>query len=635
MNIIAQCCGIVIMVIIIYFYSSQKKLELYTSRAFLTIWHVVMITLLLDILSLYAICHMDTLPMMLVNLICKLYLCGILWEAATALWYICVDIFSAGEKEKRVGRWLITVSIIINVLVLVMPISIVTGEDFAYTTGVSVTITYAAVFPTLVGMLYMTNHYKDIMNDNRRRGVRAWIAIWVCAAATQFLVRSLLIVGYAAVIGILIIYLLLENPMSNIDKDTGLFNLNAFFQYMKELQGRKTNVSIVCARYDNNSSAVSFKNENGIAAEVVDFMENLPHAIVFRSSASEFILVFENGDYASTALRCIQQRFEKPWGVESMHMLPYEVYYMESTAEVKSSLDILGIFQYARQSRATFTSREVMEITNEVINIIYDEKNIENEIIDALNENRIEVFYQPIYATERSSFTTAEALVRMRDRDGSIVPPAKFIDVAEKRGLIIRLGERVFEKVCQFIVGEHIEQMGLDYIEINLSVIQCAYENLADDFITIMDEYRVDPKRIVLEITESASTLEKKILLSNMEKLRNVGVKFALDDFGTGQSNLNYIVDMPVDIIKFDKTMTDAYFTNSKGKHVMNAAMGMIKNLDLDIVSEGIEREEQFTKLDDIGIDFIQGYYFSKPIEKEQFVEFLKENNTVDLVPTV
>ena len=158
-------------------------------------------------------------------------------------------------------------------------------------------------------------------------------------------------------------------------------------------------------------------------------------------------------------------------------------------------------------------------------------------------------------------------------------------------------------------------------------MVQCGYENLAEDFIRIMEETHVDPRKIVLEITESASIKEKKILLENMMKLREVGIKFALDDFGTGQSNLNYIVEMPIDVVKFDNTMINAYFENGTATYVMDAAMSMIHGLNLPIVSEGIEEEQQFAKMKKLGIDYIQGYYFSKPICKDEFVQFVKEKS--------
>ena len=138
-----------------------------------------------------------------------------------------------------------------------------------------------------------------------------------------------------------------------------------------------------------------------------------------------------------------------------------------------------------------------------------------------------------------------------------------------------------------------------------------------------MEQYQINPQWINLEITESASLSTKKTLLENMRKLIDYGVHFTLDDFGTGQSNLNYIIDMPVDIIKFDREMTTAYFENGKARYVMEAAMQMIRGLRLSIVSEGIEVEEQYETMVDLGIDYIQGYYFSVPLPESEYLQFI------------
>ena len=249
-------------------------------------------------------------------------------------------------------------------------------------------------------------------------------------------------------------------------------------------------------------------------------------------------------------------------------------------------------------------------------------------LIDAIREDRVEVFYQPIYSTHKKVFVSAEALVRIRDEEGNIIMPGNFIEVAERTGLIMRLGQIVFEKVCQLIQTKNPMQYGIEYIEVNLSVIQCGYENLASSYIKIMKKYKVPPSVINLEITETATLNEKRTLLANMHQLREYGVTFSLDDFGTGQSNLNYIVDMPVDIVKFDKDMIQSYFENDKAKFVMDAAMHMIHGLDLRIVSEGIETKEQYATMEKLGINYIQGYYFSKPLSQDKFITFIKEKYT-------
>lgn len=213
----------------------------------------------------------------------------------------------------------------------------------------------------------------------------------------------------------------------------------------------------------------------------------------------------------------------------------------------------------------------------------------------------------------------------MYDAHGDLLPVYDSICAAEESDRIHQIGEIVFEKVCHAIRNEQLAQYGLHYIEVNLSVAQCSDEKLAERYIRIMERYQIDPSNINLEITESATMEMKQTLLANMEKLIAYGVSFSLDDFGTGQSNLNYIVEMPVQIVKFDRVMTQAYFSSQKGRFVMNAAMHMIQDMKLDIVSEGIETQEQLTAMEQLGIDYIQGFYFSKPLPLPEFLAFIKK----------
>ena len=171
-----------------------------------------------------------------------------------------------------------------------------------------------------------------------------------------------------------------------------------------------------------------------------------------------------------------------------------------------------------------------------------------------------------------------------------------------------------------------MEELGLHYIEVNLSTIQCLQENFALTIIETAKKYNVNPKYINLEITETGQ-VAKQILLKNMEMLKEYGFTFSLDDFGTGNSNLNYIVEMPVDIVKFDKTMVNSYFNNEIASYVMNSTINMIKGLGYRIVFEGIETYEQTLVVKKNNIEYIQGYYYSKPISQTDFIQFIKNNN--------
>ena len=158
-------------------------------------------------------------------------------------------------------------------------------------------------------------------------------------------------------------------------------------------------------------------------------------------------------------------------------------------------------------------------------------------------------------------------------------------------------------------------------------MVQCADARLSEDFIGIMESARIEPCHINLEITESTSARQKQTLISHMDRMRSRGVQFSLDDFGSGASNLNYIMDMPVQFVKFDKEMIQAYFASGKEKYVMDADMHMIHGMGLEIVAEGVETQEQYLKLEELKIKFIQGFYFSKPLPEQEFLEFLSQKS--------
>ena len=228
-------------------------------------------------------------------------------------------------------------------------------------------------------------------------------------------------------------------------------------------------------------------------------------------------------------------------------------------------------------------------------------------------------------ATKR--YTSAEALVRINDRDGTVISPGEFISIAEENGLIVPLGIEIFRQVCEFLSDGRAAEAGLKSVEVNISVAQFDRENPAEFVMRLLDIYHLEPGLINLEITETASSMARQLLISNMERLREVGVSFSLDDFGTGRSNLDYFVEMPVERVKFDYSLTQQYLDNDRAHCVIESVVEMVHHMGLTVVSEGVETKEQLDAMCGLGVEFIQGFYFSKPLKSEEFITFLREKN--------
>ena len=246
----------------------------------------------------------------------------------------------------------------------------------------------------------------------------------------------------------------------------------------------------------------------------------------------------------------------------------------------------------------------------------------------AIRDRKFEMYYQPIYSIKDGRFVSAEALIRLFDDEHGFVSPALFIPAAERKGLMIPIGDFVLESVFRFISDNDFSELGLSYIELNLSVAQCLQNDLADKILTLEKKYHINPERVNLEITETTYENIGDITDMNIKRLSENGFSFSLDDYGTGYSNMHRISRLPLKIIKIDKTMVDD-MVNKAGMSVLSNTVSMMKDIDKEIVCEGVETKEQLDTLTSLGVDFIQGYYFSKPLPAEKFVEFIRERNHV------
>lgn len=628
MNIKVQCCGIVLMLVILYFYGRQKTIRLNTEKAFLRMFAIIMAGLITDIISLAALTHMDSLPVWLVNFACKLYISTLVMVALSGVLYVCVDIYKEGARYRKVTGFYCIMAAIGIVLIFILPIEkTCMNEDVMYTSGPSALVTYAFALFFFGATLVLMEQHKKEMNSRRREAVHIWISLWMLAAVIQFLFKELLIVSYVGAIAIMIIYLLLENPETNLDRRTGLYNQNTLLRYTAELYGKRKEFSLLSLIFSrsriNNMTA---EEEQQIRMEVIRFILNIQGVYAFKNAEDEIVILFRDRAKAKECREMLKRRFEFGWGKEGDVFVNPSWMFLPDAYVVNKPADISYLLRYARQNSRDFAEDNTVVLDKALAERMYEEKRTEQLLVDAIDYDRVEVYYQPIFSMGEQRFTSAEALIRIRDKSDKIVPPNTFINVAEQNGMIIRLGEIVFEKVCSFLQEYHPKQLGLHYIEVNLSAVQCTYEHLAENFIRIMKKYEIDPSWINLEITESASVSSKKIFSENIKKLLDYGITFSLDDFGTGQSNLNYIVEMPVNIVKFDRSMISAYFENGKAKYVMDAAMHMIRGMRLKIVAEGIETKEQYDTMKELGIHYIQGYYFSKPLCGNAFVEFIQNS---------
>lgn len=623
MNIQVQCCGLVLMLLLLYFYTSQKSVGLYSGKFFRKTLTICIISICLDILSVAAIVYSSFLPLWLLSFICKSYVISLVWIGYLSLLYISLDLYPLATYQK-VHRFYSACIVIATIVVYCLPIRYYHEGSVVYTYGASITMTYVFAVTFVLITFYNIIRFRSQINPKKREAVILWLAMWMLASALQFLNNEWLLIGYASSLGMLILFLKLENPAAYLDRSTGFFHSHVLLAYMKQrYESGQPFCALVLSLEQRHKNSANTSQIDAAMDDAVQYLQSMPDGKIFKSVERELVLLFDTQEKMYESFHKIQEHFQGMW--EKELQILYLLFPDSAVAEDEE--EAFDLFKYYKQQNRHRSEDGVICIDEDLAAKKREREQMEHTILSAMEDDRIEVFYQPIYSTAKKQFVSAEALVRIRSKDGGLVPPGSFISVAEETGLILRLGEIVFEKTCRFLKDNRLEDYGIEYIEVNLSVTQCQHPNLAGVYMGIMEQYGLEPSRINLEITESASIHARQTLLENMHALMDYGVSFSLDDFGNGQSNLNYIVDMPVAIVKFDRDMTQAYFENQKARFVMSAAMHMIHDMELKVVSEGVETKEQLEVMAELGIDYIQGYYFSKPLPGQEFLEYIKKNN--------
>ena len=239
------------------------------------------------------------------------------------------------------------------------------------------------------------------------------------------------------------------------------------------------------------------------------------------------------------------------------------------------------------------------------------------------------MFYQPIFSVKENIYHSAEALARIIDKEYGIISPNVFIPAAERSGAIIPLGERIIDKVFRFVSEHELQKLNIAYLEINLSVAQLLQYDLPDVIARLQKKYNIDPSMVNFEITESLLDSMSYVMDANIKKLSDMGYSFSLDDYGVGYSNIQRLRKLPLSIIKIDKSMVDDIFTEDGGVIIKNTVR-MMQGINKKLIMEGAETKETVEMLSSLSCEYIQGFYFSKPLPEEDFINFLKQNNDQD-----
>lgn len=632
-----QSLALAVVILLIIDFLKNKKLPLRSTVVFGCFLFVGAFNLVADFVSYFTLLNYQVVPGW-VNRIVHIAFIGSL-ELLTVCLFLYV--FYLQGEQKRLVKWQVILAVTPFVLAAVTsvfaPIEYVVDEHGAYSTGLMVYILYGSivvyVLATCVLLFRKNNTVSKERNANYARAritVAVGLGIWIVVALIQFITKYVLISSIGNSLMLLYIYLNFENPKRYADDETDTLNRQAFHIMVSEMLARRRTFWLVNFTVDDNdqiSRSMGYDVMKVILRTAADRLRTVvPRSGFFHSRSNTLSVFVSDRDQLDALLkRAGTADFQVPWN-NGTFKPQYHITIMECPKYGGTSDEIYDTMDYVMEHHRHHEKVHVLWVDEETIRNRDYSKQVLAVLTKAVQEKAFDVVYQPIWSTQENRFASAEALVRLQDcGDLGFISPEIFIPMAEQQGMIGEIGSIVFEKVCSFASENRLWEKGVNYIEVNLSGMQSVDPALPAQLMSVMHKYGIQPKFINLEITETASIDGGEMLDVNMKRLRSLGCHFSMDDFGTGYSNLAKMAKVHFELVKLDKSLIWPAFGENPGEPmvILNSCIAMILQLGAHIVAEGVETQEQADFLAEHGVNYLQGYYYSKPISGDTFLEKL------------
>ncbi len=421
-----------------------------------------------------------------------------------------------------------------------------------------------------------------------------------------------------------------NNKINYIDDITGYASWKSFTEnYEKIRLDTGTNRAFIALdidKFKTINDTIGYEGGNKVLKQVAEIIaRDIGNADIFaRNGGDHFIILAEYKD--------------KDEIIGLVKNIISDIEYQITDIKVTVSIGICLIDDYSRTIRAVLDRANIARSTiknigdsrftffdNSMIENIREEKSIENIMEDSLEKGEFVVYLQPKYGLEEDNETPsgevigAEALVRWY-HDGQIISPGKFIPIFEKNGFVTKLDFYMFREVCK--LQKTWKNMGYTpkVISVNMSRLHFPDPHFVDTLKGICDEYGIDTKYFEIEVTESAAYENINILMDVFSKIKAAGFHVSIDDFGTGYSSLNMLKDLPVDVLKIDRSfLTEDADEEENASKIIACVVSLASSLDISTICEGIETKEQANLLSKLGCDMAQGFYFARPMPVKDF----------------
>ncbi len=491
-----------------------------------------------------------------------------------------------------------------------------------------IVIYLTALFYYVFGFFILISSW-GVISKKRKVALAFFFILVAIGVLVQFIDKNLKVEILSEAVGLTGVMMSVENEEDRIDFGMGFYNRAAFSLDMGgNLRHNRKGYLVVLHinNYDVINRFAGNESSNILSEILSGYLMTLVkryHIYVLDKDTFVFTLFDKKPKEVDAIVDKLAERLEKPWD------------YKDYNIQFNSTI-MVGTFPYQLKTVSEMlymidnpihSTKENNIFKGNDLDFIMRRQAVENAISRGFANDGFEVYYQPTYHIN-GKLHGAEALIRLHDQKMGNLFPDEFIPIAEQNGLVDDIDDFVLDEVCKFLKSGIPQKYGIDNINVNLSVLQCMKPGFVENVNHIVEKHGIKKNHINFEITESIAADDYGILANVIKSLKEDGFLFSMDDYGTGYSNVSAVFSLNLDVVKVDKSLLWGAEKSGLGMIILENTIRMIKQMDKLILVEGVETLDQIELLKKLKVDYLQGFYYSKPIPKDEFVKLICKYST-------
>ncbi len=634
-NIHYDICAFVLYVLMAYLFFYRKEMSSFQNRFYILMLFSSLIAVAFDACASFMINDKFWFPDSLTFFMNSLYL--LFHNMGT--YFLALYVFALTGRLKSHGRLffvLFPLPLVIDVAMLVQNfvfknIFYIDDGTFLVTPWYLFFVTFSMLIYSVVCLyLIATFHYR--FSSFHISFLVLIIVGNIVFSILEYFYMGINVEMFARAVMLCILLFRIENESDIININTGVYNRSTFEEHSAQLLNSKRPYTVILLKLCNIRPLVSILGVDFINAVMSDIADYLATILVDRHSIYDcnhytFALIIDekHSFLVKDITVAVNEKFSKDWLYDNLS-IPLSVV----MGVVNIPLDLRSVDSLMKlidNTEENYTER-VSVIKDSHLKFLQREAMVAAAIEKALDEKTLQLYYQPIWDCRRKCVHGAEAFVRLRDESLDFIPSEEVISVAEKYGTIRKLGVFMMQELCAFMASPAFMEVGMDCMVANLSAVQCLQRDLPFLFKNIVDSHGLRTERIYFDIRETTTIMMTSSALHTIHNLHDMGFKLALDNYGTGNTDASSIFMMGFENIKIDRSILAKGESSDSALVFLYHTIQMLKEMGYDVAVEGVENQTQKDFVEKSGITFYQGYYFSKPLPKDEFLAFCRKIKT-------